>query len=136
MKMIEKKRKSRDGKKHDRPQKFTKKSKFSKKYGKSEDEKRRTGPRLPQSLRKELDRINPNDQSCSEEDEGINGDVYEYEEGVPEEESKKNRRFDSVENYEYKLPEDFKVSSSLSLYIYIFIHSIACLEIIFCLINS
>lgn len=80
----------------------------AKKYGKSEDEKRRTGPRLPQSLRKELDRINPNDQSCSEEDEGINGDVYEYEEEVPEEESKKNRRFDSVENYEYKLPEDFK----------------------------
>lgn len=108
MKMMEKKRKSRDGKKHDRPQKFTKKSKFSKKYGKIEDEKRRTGPRLPQSLRKELDRINPNDQSCSEEDEGINGDVYEYEERVPEEESKKNRRFDSVENYEYKLPEDFK----------------------------
>ncbi|KAJ6710515.1 U3 SMALL NUCLEOLAR RNA-ASSOCIATED PROTEIN 14 [Salix koriyanagi] len=108
-KMIEKKRKSRDGKKHDRPQKFTRKSKFSKKRGKIEDDKRRTGPRLPQSLRIELDRINPNDQSGSEEDEeGINDDVYEYEEGVPEEESKKNRRFDSVENYEYELPKDFK----------------------------
>ncbi|KAJ6404185.1 hypothetical protein OIU84_012382 [Salix udensis] len=108
-KMIEKKRKSRDGKKHDRPQKFARKSKFSKKRGKIEDDKRRTGPRLPQSLRIELDRINPNDQSGSEEDEeGINDDVYEYEEGVPEEESKKNRRFDSVENYEYELPKDFK----------------------------
>ncbi|KAG5251845.1 U3 small nucleolar RNA-associated protein [Salix suchowensis] len=108
-KMIEKKRKSRDGKKHDRPQKFTRKSKFSKKRGKIEDDKRRTGPRLPQSLRIELDRINPNDQSGSEEDEeGINDDVYEYEEGVPEEESKKNRRFDPVENYEYELPKDFK----------------------------
>ncbi|KAJ6334477.1 hypothetical protein OIU78_011373 [Salix suchowensis] len=107
--MIEKKRKSRDGKKHDRPQKFTRKSKFSKKRGKIEDDKRRTGPRLPQSLRIELDRINPNDQSGSEEDEeGINDDVYEYEEGVPEEESKKNRRFDPVENYEYELPKDFK----------------------------
>ncbi|CAK7348320.1 unnamed protein product [Dovyalis caffra] len=108
--MVEKKRKSRDG----RPPKFNKKSKFSnrfnKKSGTRTDEKRRTGPRLPQSLRKELDRFNPNDQHSSEEEEeeGVNNDVYEYEEGVPEEESKKNRRFDTVENYEYELPEDFK----------------------------
>jgi U3 small nucleolar RNA-associated protein 14 len=119
MKMVEKKRKSRDGKKHDRPPKFNKTSKFNKKSGKRTDEKRRTGPRLPQSLRKELDRVNRNDQYSSEEDddEGVSNDVYEYEEGVPEEESKKNRRFDSIENYEYQLPEDFEVSSSASLFI-------------------
>ncbi|OAY80691.1 U3 small nucleolar RNA-associated protein 14 [Ananas comosus] len=35
-------------------------------------------------------------------------DVYEYDEPVPEEEARKNRRFDEVENYEYELPEDFE----------------------------
>ncbi|KAJ6873440.1 hypothetical protein NC651_032345 [Populus alba x Populus x berolinensis] len=116
MKMVEKKRKSRDGKKHDRPPKLNKTSKFNKKSGKKTDEKRRTGPRLPQSLRKELDRVNPNDQYSSEEDddEGFSNDVYEYEEGVPEEESKKNRRFDSIENYEYQLPEDFEDENVVS----------------------
>uniref|UniRef100_A0A2P2MUZ2 Uncharacterized protein C57A7.06-like n=1 Tax=Rhizophora mucronata TaxID=61149 RepID=A0A2P2MUZ2_RHIMU len=75
----------------------------------------RRGPRLPSALRKELDRLNPSgnnnegdeDVGSDEDDQGK--DVYEYEDGVPEEESRKNRRFDTVENYEYELPDDFKV---------------------------
>ncbi|KAK9945694.1 hypothetical protein M0R45_011193 [Rubus argutus] len=40
--------------------------------------------------------------------EVLGQDLYEYEEGVPEEESKKNRRFDPVDNLDYELPEDFE----------------------------
>lgn len=77
--------------------------------------KKRTGPRLPSNFRKELDLVNHNtlDGGSEEEihsDEGeLGNNLYEYEEGVPEEESKKNRRFDPVENFEYDLPADFKV---------------------------
>ncbi|BBN68505.1 U3 ribonucleoprotein family protein [Prunus dulcis] len=35
-------------------------------------------------------------------------DLYEYEEELPEEESKKNRRYDPVENLEYQMPEEFE----------------------------
>lgn len=42
--------------------------------------------------------------------EEIDGDVYEYEEGVPEEERGKNRRFDDVDRLEYELPSDFEVT--------------------------
>lgn len=72
--------------------------------------KKKTGPRLPSSLRKELDIVNPTTSTYSDEeidsDEG--NDIYEYEEGVPEEEVRKNKRFDPVENFEYELPDDFK----------------------------
>ncbi|KAB8778266.1 hypothetical protein FH972_026681 [Carpinus fangiana] len=39
------------------------------------------------------------------------GDVYEYQEGVPQEESRKNCQFDPVKNFEYELPENYKVHS-------------------------
>ncbi|XP_065860458.1 U3 small nucleolar RNA-associated protein 14 [Euphorbia lathyris] len=90
----------------------------SKSSGKKTDMKnqRKTGPRLPASLLREVDRRNPNNQFDSDEeidsDEGR--DFYEYEEEVAEEESKKNRRYDRVENYEYKLPEKFKDENVLS----------------------
>ncbi|KAJ6815061.1 uncharacterized protein M6B38_134695 [Iris pallida] len=75
---------------------------------------RKSGPRLPSSFRKEIELLNPNPKnsdSDGEDEEGgiaVRGDLYEYEEEVPEEESKKNRRYDPVENYEYELPDDFK----------------------------
>lgn len=77
----------------------------------------RRGPRLPNALRKELDVVEPTvdgqysdgDEDGTDFEDRVVNDVYEYEEGIPEEESKKNRRFDTVENYEYELPEDFEV---------------------------
>lgn len=87
------------------------------------DKKRRSGPRLPNALKKELERLNPTvDAEASDGDEEIDSDgavgndVYEYEEGVAEEESMKNKRYDPVENYEFELPEDFEVSLSLSMH--------------------
>ncbi|GLT43191.1 hypothetical protein SLA2020_171610 [Shorea laevis] len=105
--MVEKKRKSGGG----RGGGESKSKKKFRSHGNSKaNGRKRTGPRLPFSLRKELDRINPRNSPNSDDeinsDEG--DDVYEYEEGVPEEESRKNRRYDPVENYEYELPEHFK----------------------------
>lgn len=45
----------------------------------------------------------------AEDAEEVDGDVYEYEEGVPEEERGKNKRFDDVDRLEYELPSDFEV---------------------------
>ncbi|XP_002523095.2 uncharacterized protein C57A7.06 [Ricinus communis] len=106
MAMIEKKRKSRD----DNKQKTNKKWKTKSVNNKKTDtrNKKRTGPRLPNALRRELDRINPKEDEDILSDEEVNDDVYEYEEGLAEEESKKNRRYDPVENYEYQLPKEFK----------------------------
>nr|CAD1833286.1 unnamed protein product [Ananas comosus var. bracteatus] len=77
--------------------------------------KKRHGPRLPAALLKELAVQNPSPSRSSDEEDdddyagGDRGeDVYEYDEPVPEEEARKNRRFDEVENYEYELPEDFE----------------------------
>ncbi|CAI9771973.1 unnamed protein product [Fraxinus pennsylvanica] len=82
--------------------------------GKEQNRPRR-GPRLPNALRKELNLLNPAiERGFSDGDEDINfgdivgNDVYKYEEGIPEEESKKNKRFDPVDNYEYELPKDFE----------------------------
>ncbi|ONK62915.1 uncharacterized protein A4U43_C07F9440 [Asparagus officinalis] len=94
-------------------------NKKSKKNPKREDTKlskkkqRKSGPRLPSVLLQELDRLNPNPRSSDSEsnDEAeakVAGDLYEYEEEMAQEETKKNRRYDPVENYEYELPEDFK----------------------------
>lgn len=80
--------------------------------------KGKTGPRLPSLLRKEVESLNANPDFSDDEEVSSDGvkEVYEYEEGVPEEESKRNRRFDPVENYEYELPEEFEVAfPSLSL---------------------
>lgn len=90
------------------------------------NEKRpRRGPRLPNALQKELNLFNPTvggEPSDGDEeidfDDAVGNDVYEYEEAIPEEESKKNRRFDPVENYQFELPEDFEVSHSICLCIY------------------
>lgn len=106
--MAEKKRKSKEESGGGRLQKKRKNSK-------PKTLKKRTGPRLPSKLRKELDLVNPNplkgggdEEINSDEGELLANNLYEYEEAAPEEESKKNRRFDSVENFEYELPEDFK----------------------------
>lgn len=108
--MAETKRKTRDGGKRERSSKKPKPNKKGKSAGKSE----RKGPRLPNALRKELERLNPrtadtDDEEIGSDEEVLGQDLYEYEEGVPEEESKKNRRFDPVDNLDYELPEDFEV---------------------------
>lgn len=108
--MAETKRKTRDGGRRERS---SKKPKPNKKV-KSADKSERKGPRLPNALRKELERLNPrtadtDDEEIGSDEEVLGQDLYEYEEGVPEEESKKNRRFDPVDNLDYELPEDFEV---------------------------
>jgi U3 small nucleolar RNA-associated protein 14 len=53
--------------------------------------------------------MGPNPTRCSYDDEGSDSgaeDVYEYEEGVPEEEAGKNGRYDAVDNYEYEFDRD------------------------------
>ena len=83
------------------------------KKNKGSDKRRhnRGGPRLAPSLQREVNQMKGDDNEVSDFDEGdtFAGDVYEYEEAVPEEESRKNRRYDTVDNYDYKLPDDFKV---------------------------
>lgn len=92
-----------------------KKKSMGKKKGRKEGRMKGSGPRLPSSFRKEIDLLNPKPKSPEHEsgsdgEEGdVREDVYEYEESLPQEESKNNRRFDSVENYEYELPEEFEV---------------------------
>lgn len=75
--------------------------------GGNKEKKWKKGPHLPNALQKELDSLNPkNDQELPSDDDDI--DVYEYEEQIPDEESKKNRRYDPVDNFEYQLPKDFE----------------------------
>uniref|UniRef100_A0A1J3J0L4 U3 small nucleolar RNA-associated protein 14 n=1 Tax=Noccaea caerulescens TaxID=107243 RepID=A0A1J3J0L4_NOCCA len=73
--------------------------------------KKRKGPHLPNSILKTIANekrpLNSDDEIHSDDDNG-GGDLYEYEEGVPEEESRKNNRYDRVDNFEFELPEDFK----------------------------
>ncbi|KAK1316198.1 hypothetical protein QJS10_CPA05g00380 [Acorus calamus] len=85
-----------------------KRSNRNKKSGKDEKKnKKKTGPRLPSSFRKELDIRNPRESDEEEDDGGEVKDLYEYDEEVPEEETRRNRRFDAVDNLEYELPEEF-----------------------------
>lgn len=75
----------------------------------SDGRRKRVGPRLPNAMLKELQlpkRYNDSDEEIGSDD--VINDLYEYEEGVAEEESKKNRRFDPVENYQYELPDEFE----------------------------
>ncbi|XP_043709609.1 uncharacterized protein C57A7.06 [Telopea speciosissima] len=72
-------------------------------FNEKKDEHKKTGPRLPSALKRELD----NDEEV-DSDGIVDNDVYEYEERKPEEESKKNRRFDPVDNLEYELPDEFE----------------------------
>lgn len=91
------------------------------------DKRKRTGPRLPNALRKELERLNPSRPSDSEGEEidsdeaefGNGRDVYEYEEEAPQEEAGKNRRFDPVDNLEYELPDEFEVSEICLLSVFL-----------------
>ncbi|KAF3947043.1 hypothetical protein CMV_026769 [Castanea mollissima] len=115
--MVETKRKGRDEPKHNKmkKQKSSGSKTLSTKKKKSKRNDVRKGPRLPNSLRKEIERLNPSTQLNSDDedinsDEGefLTDDIYEYEEKIPQEESRKNRRFDPVENFEYELPEDFE----------------------------
>ncbi|GMI69439.1 hypothetical protein like AT4G02400 [Hibiscus trionum] len=113
--MADKKRKERAGggefKNNKKFKKDSKKNMNSKKNtNKNNTVSKGKGPRLPSALRTELDRLNPRISSDSDDgiDSDVGYDVYEYEEEVPQEESRKNRRFDPVENYQYELPKDFK----------------------------
>jgi hypothetical protein len=77
---------------------------------------KKVGPQLASSLLKELkgDGDHNRKQLKEEEDDSIlPGDVYEYEEQLPEEEAGKNRRYDSVDQLDYELPSDFEVCFSL-----------------------
>ncbi|XP_010259528.1 PREDICTED: uncharacterized protein C57A7.06 [Nelumbo nucifera] len=89
-----------------------KKKNIIKKKSNHKGDRRKTGPRLPNALRKAIDLLNPKPRESDEEidsDAEVQvKDVYEYEERMPEEESKKNRRFDHVDNLEYELPEEFE----------------------------
>ncbi|KAK8946668.1 hypothetical protein KSP39_PZI006388 [Platanthera zijinensis] len=71
----------------------------------------KSGPHLPSSFLKEIGIQNPISNSSDQvegDDESDSDDLYEYEEKLPEEERKENRRFDQVENYGYELPEEFE----------------------------
>lgn len=82
------------------------------------EKSKKMGPRLPLVMRKELERLNhrilESDGEIGSDDALYNGDVYEYEESLPEEETKKNNRFDPVENFEYELPDNFEDENVLS----------------------
>ncbi|KAF5183211.1 U3 small nucleolar rna-associated protein [Thalictrum thalictroides] len=80
-------------------------SKYEKKN--SKDEKK--GPRLPSALQREVDSLNTRYSDNSDEEEELHDtDIYEYNEAQAEEESRKNRRYDPVDNLEYKLPDEFE----------------------------
>lgn len=89
------------------------KKKKSNKKKEGGERRKRTGPHLPNSLRKEIELMNQAKPRNSDDEEEIDSDdandVYEYEEAIPEEESGKNRRYDPVENFLYELPEQFQV---------------------------
>ncbi|KAF3539064.1 hypothetical protein F2Q69_00021470 [Brassica cretica] len=82
--------------------------------------KKKKGPHLPNSILKVIANQKRPLNSDEEDDDVIGsddehgGDLYEYEEGVPEEESRKNNRYDRHDNYDYELPEDFEVRESKS----------------------
>lgn len=120
--MAEKKGKSRDESHSSRRRDgdiMNKKRKGSS-FGKNKSDKANKkrdwrGPRLPNAFQKELHRRYPKGGPSDDEEEigfkfnhDVGADVYEYEEAIPEEESRKNKRFDPVENYQYELPEDFE----------------------------
>ncbi|CAJ2632013.1 unnamed protein product [Trifolium pratense] len=76
-----------------------------KKKSKKDSGRKKTGPHLPSSLKKEIERLNPNPIDVDE----IDSDVYEYEEELPEEESRKNKRYDPVAvNDDVNFSSDFE----------------------------
>ncbi|CAD6211133.1 unnamed protein product [Miscanthus lutarioriparius] len=71
--------------------------------------RQRHGPQLSKAMRRELDEMGPGPARGSDDEEGsdeVAEDVYEYEEGVPEEEAGKNGRYDAVAKYEYNFDSD------------------------------
>ncbi|PSS08131.1 Small-subunit processome, Utp14 protein [Actinidia chinensis var. chinensis] len=114
--MAETKRKTRDynnrqGNKKRKVSSFKTLKSKSEKNNNDGERRKRTGPRLPNALRKELELMGRTNRSNSDDEEIDSddaNDVYEYEEAIPEEESMKNRRFDPVENFDYELPKEFK----------------------------
>ncbi|KAF8051252.1 hypothetical protein N665_1758s0001, partial [Sinapis alba] len=76
--------------------------------------KKKKGPHLPNSILKVIAsqkrplNSDEEDDDAIDSDEEHGGDLYEYEEGVPEEDSRKNNRYDRHDNYDYELPEDFE----------------------------
>lgn len=128
-----KKRKERSETNRGREKSKAKKKTSKYKSSNSKSQRKKTGPHLPSSLLKELDRVIPpaldSDEDIDSGGSDDNGerelfvnDVYEYEEERAEEESKKNKRYDagSVEKLEYELPDelsdDFKVTASRFLF--------------------
>ncbi|GAU11228.1 hypothetical protein TSUD_342180, partial [Trifolium subterraneum] len=76
-----------------------------KKKSKKDSGRKKNGPHLPSSLKKEIELLNPKPIDVDE----IDSDVYEYEEELPEEESKKNKRYDPVAvNDDVNLSSDFE----------------------------
>ncbi|KAK4349078.1 hypothetical protein RND71_031833 [Anisodus tanguticus] len=69
---------------------------------------KRKGPRLPNAMLKELQIPKRYTESDDEDNNDSVNDLYEYEEGIAQEESRKNRRFDPVENFQYELPDQFE----------------------------
>lgn len=130
--MVEKKMKSRGS---ERPSRKRRQQSMSKTLPNDKNHKKkqhlgnrkRTGPRLPNALRKELERLNPSRPSggggeeidSDEAELGSGRDVYEYEEEAPQEESGRNRRFDPVDNLEYELPDEFEVIEICSLPVFL-----------------
>ncbi|BAT86300.1 uncharacterized protein HKW66_Vig0058290 [Vigna angularis] len=57
-------------------------------------QRQKRGPRLPSSLQKQIDRLNPT--TPLESADSDDNDLYEYEEERAEEESRKNKRYDPV----------------------------------------
>ncbi|PIA61340.1 hypothetical protein AQUCO_00300707v1 [Aquilegia coerulea] len=106
--MVEKKRKARG--EISRSEKKGKKSFQSKSNKKKNSKDEKKGPRLPSALQREVDSLNPrySDNSDEDEEEVHDTDVYEYNEAQAEEDSRKNRRYDPVDNLEYKLPDEFE----------------------------
>ncbi|KAL3678692.1 hypothetical protein R1sor_021648 [Riccia sorocarpa] len=79
------------------------------KGGKNVGGKSGRGPRLSNWLLKEIGVTEEKQNSDSEGlGDEVEGDVYEYEEGIPQEEQGANKRFDDVERMEYELPSDFE----------------------------
>lgn len=84
--------------------------------------KKRKGPHLPNSILKTIANekrpLNSDEEDDEIDSDDVNGGgLYEYEEGVPEEESRKNNRYDRVVNYDFELSEDFKVFSLYFLFV-------------------
>lgn len=98
--MADKKRKERGDAKGSSRNTVSKKSKKT-----SDVRRKRTGPHLPSSLKKQIESLNPTTVDIDE----VDNDVYEYEEELPEEESRKNKRYDPVSVKDNDLSSDFEV---------------------------